>query len=449
MKKQPTKKKRVDTPVKTREKVQLAYGLLVAITFISFVSVAAAFTVSVQKKNSAQQAKIVTPSCRRFEDFNERLACLIEKFEERKEKNPEPLFLITPLDRLPGGGTCQANDINEKNEITGYCENANGHLRAVIWQQDGDVTNLRLPTNENSLATAGHAINEEGNIAGQSQLRTDQLLRAMTYVDGTMQAFAPFVVENYSNFEVDDHSFLKGINESNQMVGSGPFELVEADDIGDGDDKKMVHHAFLWDDGIINDLGSAAEGFSSWASDINNQGMIVGEAQLPFGDAYINKAAVWQDKTQQVTIIDQRQNSGAISSALAVNEQQPAQVVGQINIEQFPGTFYSHGFLWSGEDMRDLGTYGNCGFSIAKDINNASNIVGESWGYPCGDDFSNYKALIWTWRDGDILATDINNFINDARWHLSILTGINDSNYIVGYGILNGQREAFLLTPNK
>lgn len=445
------KTKKIRGRVKTREKVQIAYSLLIAITFISFISVAAGFTVSIQKKNSAEQAAIVTPSCRRFENFQDRLNCIIEKFEERRETDPEPLFLVTLLDRLPGGGTCQANDINEKNQITGYCENANGHLRTVIWEEDGDVTNLRLPTNENSLGTAGHAINEEGNIAGQSQLRTDQLLHAMTYVDGTMQAFEPFEIQDYSAVQPNDHSMLRGINESNQMVGFGPFKLIDVEDIGEDDDKKMIKHAFLWENGNIDDLGSTGEEFSSWANDISNTGTIVGEVEFSVRDTYANKAAVWTEETHQLQVLDQRDNPAALSSALAINEQNPAQVVGQMNVarEEHPETFSSHGFLWAGQEMMDLGTYGGCAFSIANDINNASNIIGSSWGYPCGGDLKDFKALIWVFREDGPLLTDINNFIYDARWHLGILTGINDSNFIVGYGYFNGKEEAFLLTPNK
>src|SRR3990167_596658 len=175
MKKQQNRKKRAR--VKTEAKVQIAYGLLVAISFISILSVAAVATVSIQKKNSAPRGKTSQLTCKQqFGNFNERLTCVIEKFKNRKEKDPEPLFLVTALKRLPDGGTCQANDINEKNQIIGYCENSEGRYRSVIWTANGNVQEMKLPQNEEAFGTIGHAINEAGNIAGQSQLLDQQLL---------------------------------------------------------------------------------------------------------------------------------------------------------------------------------------------------------------------------------------------------------------------------------
>jgi hypothetical protein len=63
--------------------------------------------------------------------------------------------------------------------------------------------------------------------------------------------------------------------------------------------------------------------------------------------------------------------------------------------------------------------------------------------FTTADSSTTHAAL---WSNGT--ATDLNSLVNAASgWVLLSANSINDSGQIVGDGIFNGQKEAFLLTP--
>lgn len=68
-----------------------------------------------------------------------------------------------------------------------------------------------------------------------------------------------------------------GINNTGQVVG---FSYTSSGNI----------YAFLYTDGIMNDLGTLPGGPKSWAYGINNSGQIVGCAQTSSGDHH---AVLW------------------------------------------------------------------------------------------------------------------------------------------------------------
>jgi probable HAF family extracellular repeat protein len=123
---------------------------------------------------------------------------------------------------------------------------------------------------------------------------------------------------------------------------------------------------------------------------------------------------------------------GASSYAMAVNNE--GLIAGSA---QTPGG-YSHAFISNGVTMQDLGTLG--GFaSYAYGINDAGNIVGDSWtaGNASADGFLVEGGVMY----------DINALlIDDPGWTVTALYAINDSNQIVGVGLLNGVEHAVLLT---
>ena len=366
--------------------------------------------------------------------FKQRLLAAINKKDGEETK---PLYIATPLEPLPVGGEFESKDINEKNQITGWCYNAKGHLRAVVWEE-GHVKNLRLPKNELSWGTTGNAINDHGNVAGQSQKQTEQTLDAMIYINGNMRAIQPF--------EEEGHSVANGINENNEVVGWGAYQLVEGEE--GSDEKKLIHHAFLWKAGKITDLEANDEMASSYANDLNNDGQIVGHSEVKIEETYSQRAVLWNKNTQEMIVLDQRERAIEESDAYAINASDPPQIVGKMLVYQ-NGPYVSHGFFWEGEQMVDLGTYGNCLFSVANDINNKEIIAGSSYGYPCSDDPQEYKAILWMFNQKELVNVDLNQLITDDHCHLSTLVAINDAYFIAGNGFYRDKPRAFLLTPTQ
>jgi hypothetical protein len=72
-------------------------------------------------------------------------------------------------------------------------------------------------------------------------------------------------------------------------------------------------------------------------------------------------------------------------------------------------------------------------------INNRGEIVGVAISGTGAE-----TALIWQGR----VPMALNNFIPaDSGWYLQCAQGINDAGEISGFGLINGQVHAFLLTP--
>jgi len=139
-------------------------------------------------------------------------------------------------------------------------------------------------------------------------------------------------------------SVALGVNDKGQVVGSA-------------DTPQGLRHAYLWENGVMIDLGTL--GFpaaQSEAWDINNQGVVVGIV----GGGDINTSFIWQNGVQTVL-----GPPNVPKSAYGINDAK--QVVG-IFVVPPPAPAGQHAFLWENGTMTDLGTLGGTR-SIAWDIN--------------------------------------------------------------------------------
>jgi probable HAF family extracellular repeat protein len=148
-----------------------------------------------------------------------------------------------------------------------------------------------------------------------------------------------------------------------------------------------VTHPFLWDRGVLTDLGTLGGtfGFSNW---INEAGQAVGGATTP-GDVVI------------------------------------------------------HGFLWNHGTMTDLGTVPGDSCSGAFAINSKAQVVGNS-----GDCSANVYNHAFLWENGGPMI-DLNTLaVSQSDMQLIWAKDINDSGEIVGLGKLSsGDIHAFLAVP--
>jgi probable HAF family extracellular repeat protein len=160
------------------------------------------------------------------------------------------------LRALTGGSESAARAINNSGQVVGYSEKIQYPLgkkggqpsitfTAVLWQ-NGKITSLGTLGGANSSATA---INDLGQVVGTSDTKTS-----------TGHAF--FWDSTHGMQDLSTPGEPLGINGAGQIVGSG------------------AGHAFLWQNGVTQDLNSLIPAGSGWglasATAINGSGQIVG-----------------------------------------------------------------------------------------------------------------------------------------------------------------------------
>ncbi len=185
--------------------------------------------------------------------------------------------------------------------------------------------------------------------------------------------------------------------------------------VGESDLGNSIVHAFLWQGGVMTDLGSLASpanSSSAWA--INSLGTVVGYSYLNGAEKY---AVLWQNGG----IMNLGSLGGKISVAYGINKFN--QVVGQSSTDIGNNV----AFVWDNGVMVNLGTPGL--ESRANAINDAGIVVGFAT-TSVGDQ----NACFWAKSGGVWTRTDIGTLGGSSAQAL----GINQQGQIVGSSFLLG-----------
>jgi probable HAF family extracellular repeat protein len=186
----------------------------------------------------------------------------------------------------------------------------------------------------------------------------------------------PFLLENGRMTDLGTLGGVFGgaqcVNNRGQVIGTSSL----AENPGACFTGEPGCHPFLWDHGVLRDLGTLGgdNGATFW---LNNAGEVVGQADLP--GSQIHHAFLWRRG-----IMTDLGTLGGNSSAAAINSK--GQIVGNSELGA-PTSNLPHAFLWeNGEPMIDLNTLIPANSSLllvtAFNINDRGEIVG--WGAPPG-----------------------------------------------------------------
>jgi probable HAF family extracellular repeat protein len=256
------------------------------------------------------------------------VALLVPRAEAR------PRYAIVDLTEIAGAlgvVQCDPLKINDAGQIVGYEVVPEFCMRAIFW--DSDLTPAVLGTLPDDNSTWPGAINNDGVVAGMSQLITWELIghiyhiyednKASTWTDGEIVDLNALVTGG----DPLDLETAYGINDDGLIVGFARpagsstetrgflFEDGIVTDLGELDtdlpadrpravnrQRQIVGHsgwaqdkAFIWEDGVLTDLHEhpAITGVTSRAWDINDAGVIVGEAQFHISQP--ESPTIWED----------------------------------------------------------------------------------------------------------------------------------------------------------
>jgi probable HAF family extracellular repeat protein len=335
----------------------------------------------------------------------------------------------------------------------------------VMAQASYTVTDIGPLNDINDQAPGAACVNNAGVVVGQALLPTGPD-RPFVWITGNIFDLGTFGGPNGG---------ARGINARGEVVGKADTAAVPEQE-----------HAFLWSGGVLHDLGTFG-GDSSVANSINNRGWTVGAADTTIPDPTgtigptENHAFL---RTLRGELHDLGTLGGPNSHAISINDN--GVIVGWSQVDFTVGSFGIpdlHPAMWANGVLTRLADLGGS-VSLALSVNNNGTAVGQSF---VADD-SAFYAVMWQkgelsnlgavgddvasaagsinslgdavgysittsfasraflWRKG--VMTDLNTLIPaNSGWVLQSAGHINDAGQIVGFGVLNGNLHAFLLTP--
>jgi probable HAF family extracellular repeat protein len=305
--------------------------------------------------------------------------------------------------------------------LTGFPE-----LRAVFWN-DGNLTDLGTLGGNESI---GGAVNNHGQVAGCANNATPDSfgLGCLGFAADPQEGRA-FL---WQNGVMQDLGTLGGpdssaglVNESGEVAGWALLDSTPNPTTG-----IPTQHPFLWDHGVMKDLGTIGGTAVFEVNSLNNRGQVAGGMNVAGDQSY--HPFLWDGQSLK----DLGTLGGTFGNAFWLNE--GGAVTGWANL---PGDLTNHAFLWKHGAMTDLGVLAGDQCSVAFVVNSKEQVVGDS------ADCTGANQHAFLWEKGSM--ADLNNLVPSGTGvQLTIALGLNERGAIAAQGVLpNGEVHAFLLTP--
>lgn len=340
---------------------------------------------------------------------------------------------IYGLGTLLGDTNSSASDINNSGQVVGYSltPGITGTHAFITGPNGIGMTALGTLGGGYSVATG---INDSGQVTGHSSLSNNNLRHSfITGINGIgmtdLGAFTGYFHEMTG--EYIEISQANDINESGQVVGfNGAYYFTS-------------ERAYMTGpNGVgVTILDIPFPGAQKIAEAINDSGQVVGAV----GEGAFTRAFVTGPNGSGATILEGLDKGESLgtgpSRAASINNS--GQVVGQYTFISPDDVWAVHAFVTgpNGIGITDLGTLGGSN-SVAVDINESGQIIGYS---NFSDDINNNHAFLYS--DGEMIDLSLLPAVLNAGWTQLYAAAINDHGQIVGSGMLNGNRQAFLLSP--
>ena len=322
-------------------------------------------------------------------------------------------YFITDIGTL-GGTQSFALGINDVGQVFGTSWITGDATQHAFLYQNGTMADI----GDLVITLAGGALNNSGQIAAGFTL--NGVIRPAIYDSetGLITIIPALGGVSSSGFS----GVVRAINNRSKAVG---FAYIDS----------RTTHAFSHRNGVTRDIGSL--GGSSYASGINDSGTIVGastDASNGFAHAFVYSAGQMRD----IDPFGDPTFTKSLSVASDVND--AGTVVGYF-LDQTDGAI--HSFLYDGENFINIGL-GGSPETNASAINNHGQVVGVHLVLDARTNLYKLHAFLY---EGERI-TDLNALtLSQSGWELTWAFDINNNGQIVGYGVLNNNFRAFLLTP--
>ncbi len=335
-----------------------------------------------------------------------------------------PRYAVTDLGSL-GGAESAATALNNRGQIVGGADTAARgkgpeYVTYVFLWEKGKMRRLSALNGSHAYATA---INDAGQMAGAyspDPLKASFQAARFSGTQIKLLGGFPATVRGFSLSQAE------AINAKGQLVGVSNSQ------------------AFFWSQGHLRKLAPPTGFRGSEARALNNRGETAGKGERLISGTTRSHAIFWGagGAARDLGVLPGYTDS--VARALS----DTGSVVGWVS--RVGGTlgrkisFHYQAFLVQNGKMRGLGSIPRIHDSKAGAINSRGQIVGNA--YSQSGRMTDEAALLW--QNGHVyeLAALLPAH---SGWQLQNAVGINNSGWIIGNGIHNGIRRAFLLRPVK
>ena len=317
---------------------------------------------------------------------------------------------------------CGVLGVDAAGTVVGWSATAAGERRATSWSADGEARDLGLL--QNGTYSFASAISDDGQwIAGSGGIRplTDpqqfrDIEQGFAWTDGALEPVGALYNPATPNRRFGT-STAYAVNGSGQVVG---FSIVL---------RQNLQSAFLWNAGVMQDIGLANEtAQNSRAFDINDAGQVVGDIASGGVERGPTRAFLWEGG-----MLRELPHLAGYSYSSAVAIDDSGQVVGWSGNDSAMVAV-----RWVDEQPVSLGTLRGDESSQALALNARGQVVGWSG---LGE---RTRAVLWNAGT----PVDLNTLVPPrSSWSLLEAVDVNDDGVIVGAGTRRGEPRAFVLKP--
>ena len=285
----------------------------------------------------------------------------------------------------------------------------------VTWWADGSITELP-PSADGGIPDSPFDINSAGEVAGRMHVpgQPSPLNQAFVYSNGVTLDLGLLAGQNTAQaIAINSNSAVVGYSNN---TGFGPLT------------------AFVWQNGKMSAL-PLTYGTKSEAYDISDTGFVCG-----WMGSHAQKdthAFIYDLSTGTITDVGVVLKGAIASRAKGVNN--AGTICGTSPVPCGKSCFTTNGFIWRNGEAQDLGVLPGKTRTLPQAINDSNVIVG----------FCDPGTVAFVWRNGTMTA--LNDLIpSELNLNISLAWDINNAGQIVGEATIlgsGGDRVAVRLTP--